>query len=1317
MKREEEHVLAVARAEWKRWRKEKTISYTLLSTFLITLALAFLAGTVHMIQMTGYTGYVESQAGSVTELTIYNKRPTYVWAGFYGLVLRVPGFTQQLYEDLDAGGIERSDVFFDCIKYDSLGGPEVFASNISTLIITAENTKPASLEYIDQYIGCSGRPYCANNTFTKNMTIYLGDTPITDIPSTHTYQSSSNNEVFDIGALNISGNLVFVAHLNDSIQAGYNPEYLVNYQLLIPQPENSTQRYYFYNDPYDECAAGGGVGNVLTSTVWGYTIDEDGNTIENATVYYVGSTTTSDSNGFYNISSSVLEGTFNIVATKTNYYAGIEQVIVNITTQNFERNITLETIEEVPTITNNTVTPHVFGKVNNSAGDPIDNVTVIAGNATTTTNSSGHYSFYPTLTFGQNPLVGYKLTYDVHYAYLNTSISTTEINYNFTLELANLNEYPDGPYTTEGDGNGDGDGDGRGPGEVDQIEIIEQIAEDFGQDYWVSATDINKQVRENTFTEEKISIYNFREGNMQLFFTISPSLEDIVKLDKTTATIGTETSDDLFLTIYGTEPIGTYTGTLSITGDLEVDIPVKIEIVPSKFNIESLLMEIELVRDSISIGENLKYRLDMQNLLTEQGYKVNLKHIVLEENNSEIIIQEEEEVELLNSLTLLKELEFPENVTEGDYILRIDAEYLGLYSSVTSPFKIVRPVYLYTFFGIPLWIIFIILSAMSFISLNAFLYHRHVQKKKRFHLALRTDLLPKPGDRSIKLGILAERKEKAYYNIDDLTTHAIVAGATGGGKSIAAQVFVEEMLLKNIAIIVFDPTAQWSGMLRKNEDKKMMSFYPKFGLKPSDARAFPGNVRQVTNELQSIHVEKYMNPGQIQIFTMNKMTPQQIDVFVAGVINNVFKSDPKEHPGLKAVLVFDEVHRLLPKFGGSGKGFLQIERACREFRKWGIGVMLVSQVLSDFVGEIKANINTEVQMRVAEENDLERIKERYGIDALKSLVRAGVGTGMIQNAEYNKGLPYFVNLRPILHNTRRLTDEVLEKYNSYNDQIEDLEYQIEQLEKEKVDTFDLKMELKLVKDKLMSGNFTVVDIYLEGLKPRLEKQWETIGKKPKKREIELIDPNELESSLKKAQEEHAKAKAKDSTGSEEKKEKKEDPGAKIVVAMTFDNGMMVSSFNELKDVLPNMDDDVFKIHVNEEKNEIAKWISEQIDPEFAKKIEPIRTKAEMVTALGEFGKKEEKKDGEKKEGDEKKGKEGEGKDKKEETKSEEKPKEEPSEKPEEKPKEESKTEEKSPEKPKEENPAGEKKEEAPPEKEKPAEKPAEEKPKEEDKKE
>ncbi|MFH1290907.1 MAG: carboxypeptidase regulatory-like domain-containing protein [Nanoarchaeota archaeon] len=1262
MKRGRSLALVVAGQEIKRWNREKRTYYFLVSLSAILLVLFLLIISLHVLELTGFAGYIDSQGGYITEVTVYSSSPVYTWGGLYGLALRVPDFTQQLYEELASGEIERADVFFDCIQYNAEGGPEMYASTNPSLTISSATVSPGSVDEIDQWINCTGELWCANNTFTENTSIYIGSTEISGIPSTHTFQDSTDNKIFDIGVLNISGNLAFVVHLNETIQQGYNPDYLVNYQMLLPTPENTTQTYYFYADPNDECPAGGGVGNTINASLYGYVSDESGDPIENATVSLVGASALSNSSGFYNFSAIVLEGTYTVIGQKTGYLPYIGSVAINFSDYIIERNITLQLEEDLAP--NITITPLVYGYVKDISSSAISGASIYLGNDSTTSESSGYYSFEPTVITGTQPIIAIKTNYDNYYYLLTFYPNTTTLNHNITMDLANLEDYPyqTGPYTREGEDDEAGD----------SYETARQAAELLGQDYWISPPEINKQVREGTFITDDLSIFNFKSGTMSIVFTISPEIEEILKLNKESLTISPTSFDSAEMTISGIKPIGVYEGKITISGNLDGEIPVKIEIVPRKFNIESLVMELEIADSKIAPGDILKYRLNLQNLLTEQGYQVVLKHLVVDAESSEVYVEEEEEVEILTSLTLLKNLQMPEDIPEGEYLLKVEAEYLGLFSGVTSPMYIARPIYMYSFFGIPLWIIFVILSILSFVTLNVFLYNRHLEKKKRYHLALRLDLLPKPGDRSIKLGKIAERKTLAYYNLDDLTTHAIVAGATGGGKSIAAQVFVEEMLMKNIAVIVFDPTAQWSGMLRKCDDKKMLSFYPKFKLKPSDARSFPGNVRQVTNELQSIDIKKYMNPGQIQIFTLNKLDPSQIDIFIAGVINNIFKSDPKEHPNLRTILVFDEVHRLLPKFGGSGKGFLQIERACREFRKWGFGVMLVSQVLSDFVGEIKANINTEVQMRVAEENDLERIKERYGLDALRSLVRADVGTGMIQNAEYNKGLPYFVNLRPILHNTRRLSDEILDKYNKYNEVIEDLEFQVEQLEKEKVDTFDLKMELKLVKDKLMTGNFTVVDIYLEGLKPRLQKQWESIGKAPKKREIQLINAKELESSLAKASKEREKWE-KEQGGEEEKKkeEKKEDPGAKIVKPITFDNGIMISSFNELKDVLPNLDDSVFAIHVTTEKNDIANWIGENIDAAFGKKLKGITDKAEMVKTLEEFGKEPEKKEDEdKKEAEKKEGSEKEKSDKPKEekqaesdkgskTKQEEKPKKEP----------------------------------------------------------
>jgi hypothetical protein len=654
-----------------------------------------------------------------------------------------------------------------------------------------------------------------------------------------------------------------------------------------------------------------------------------------------------------------------------------------------------------------------------------------------------------------------KESYNNNITTYNFTENTTEVEINFTLQEG-APKYEDLVFET-------------GPYQEQRISDIVEQAIKNGEDYWVSTKEIKEEVRKNTFIEETIGIYNFG-STMSLTISIPDSLSGIVTADQTALTIPTNAFGEVLLTIYGIEDLGTYKGNISITGSLNQDIPTTIEIIERRMPIETMLIGVELFDDRVQKSEKLKYKISMQNLLSDQGYKVYITSRIKGTNNSIIYAEKETEAEIDSSLTLLEEIQLPDEIPIGEYVLEVQAKYLNLVSRTSTGFDVVQPIYLYAFFGIPLWIYLAIISFLSFVLLNVLIYKRHMEKKKRYSVSVDFSTLPGPGERNIRLGHVAETKKEAYLELEKLKVHTIVAGATGMGKSISAQVIIEEALMKNVCVIVFDPTAQWSGMLRKCDDKKMLSFYPKFGMKPTDARGFPGNIRAVKDARQIIEIDKYFEPGHIQIFTLNKLQPKDMDIFVANTIRQIFKSDPKENQELKILLVFDEVHRLLPKFGGSGQGFLQIERGCREFRKWGLGQILISQVMNDFVGEIKANINTEVQTRTVEEGDLERIKTKFGESFLKSLVKSEVGVAMFQNAEYNKGLPYFINFRPILHNTRRLSDEELEKYNKYNDQIDDLEYQVEQLEAEKVDVFDLKMEIKLVKEKIMTGNFCGVEI-------------------------------------------------------------------------------------------------------------------------------------------------------------------------------------------------------------------------------------------------
>ncbi|RLI96386.1 MAG: hypothetical protein DRP00_05380, partial [Candidatus Aenigmatarchaeota archaeon] len=164
-----------------------------------------------------------------------------------------------------------------------------------------------------------------------------------------------------------------------------------------------------------------------------------------------------------------------------------------------------------------------------------------------------------------------------------------------------------------------------------------------------------------------------------------------------------------------------------------------------------------------------------------------------------------------------------------------------------------------------------------------------------------------------------------------------------------------------------------------------------------------------------------------------------------------------------------------------------IERACREFRKWGIGLFLISQVLLDFKGAIRANIANEIQLRTKYEGDIGRVKSKYGADYASKVTKLTIGTGLFQNPEYNYGKPWFISFRPLLHSPFALTDDEINQYVKLNKKIEEFEKKIEELKKKKIDTYDIEIELNIAKDKIKTGAFRMAETYLESIEKRIER--------------------------------------------------------------------------------------------------------------------------------------------------------------------------------------------------------------------------------------
>ncbi len=231
--------------------------------------------------------------------------------------------------------------------------------------------------------------------------------------------------------------------------------------------------------------------------------------------------------------------------------------------------------------------------------------------------------------------------------------------------------------------------------------------------------------------------------------------------------------------------------------------------------------------------------------------------------------------------------------------------------------------------------------------------------------------------------------------------------------------------------------------------------------------------------------DRYLAPGEITVFTLDKLKPGQYDEAVSIVIDAMFSRSWEESTTLKMIVVFDEVHRLLEKYGGKG-GYVSLEKAAREFRKWGIGMIMASQVLADFKEAIAGNVLTEIQLNTKSLTDIQKVETKYGADYARKISRQGVGVGMLQNPKFNDGKPYFVHFRPTWHNPHKITNEEMTVYKKFAKRIEAIEAKIEIIRKSGRDTFDIELELKLAKDKLKQGRFRMAQIYITSLEQHLD---------------------------------------------------------------------------------------------------------------------------------------------------------------------------------------------------------------------------------------
>ena len=85
------------------------------------------------------------------------------------------------------------------------------------------------------------------------------------------------------------------------------------------------------------------------------------------------------------------------------------------------------------------------------------------------------------------------------------------------------------------------------------------------------------------------------------------------------------------------------------------------------------------------------------------------------------------------------------------------------------------------------------------------------------------------------LGLLKGHNLKVFLNIDSLVQkHICILAKTGGGKSYACGVLIEELLKQKVPMVVIDTHGEYQSLTSPNKNKKEQKNMERFGVKPKD---------------------------------------------------------------------------------------------------------------------------------------------------------------------------------------------------------------------------------------------------------------------------------------------------------------------------------------------------------------------------------------------------------------------------------------------------------------------------------------------------
>lgn len=159
--------------------------------------------------------------------------------------------------------------------------------------------------------------------------------------------------------------------------------------------------------------------------------------------------------------------------------------------------------------------------------------------------------------------------------------------------------------------------------------------------------------------------------------------------------------------------------------------------------------------------------------------------------------------------------------------------------------------------------------------------------------------------------------------------------------------------------------------------------------------------------------EELLRPGRAAVIDMTGILPELQAMIVSRLLTDIFEARKRRliSPGM---VVVEEAHNYIPERGtGSAASTSVVRTIAAEGRKFGLGLMIISQRPARVDKNVISQCNTQIIMRVTNPNDLKALSkglEGMTSDLEEELKRLPSGVAMLVSNEIER--PITVNIRP-----------------------------------------------------------------------------------------------------------------------------------------------------------------------------------------------------------------------------------------------------------------------------------------------------------------